>query len=232
MQRIHIDHWKNLRWFIWSNFQVTASSYWLHGSEEVSAKTTAICLAVCTGGEASGDQAHTLLPDALWESVVQQPSVEELECTVSSSDDRHWKQLQWHEGKVCAACHCWRWCLKNTGVELTSSVCVSSQQDDRERVQTGLWLHYSGCGCVWGEAAPLSVPTNWRLQWHSRHHLSCQQPEQTPTIHLGRTAWTTVPTLPWSGDYSERKSELRWEKGRKWTVFCVFCDCCLDMTVF
>lgn len=53
------------------------------------------------GGEASGDQAHTLLPDALWESPVQQPSVEELEYTTSSSDDNHRKQLQWNERQVC-----------------------------------------------------------------------------------------------------------------------------------
>ena len=55
----------------------------------------------CAGGEASGDQTNTLLPDALWESPVQQFTVEELEHTMSSSDDNHWKQLQRHEGQVC-----------------------------------------------------------------------------------------------------------------------------------
>lgn len=42
------------------------------------------------GGKAPNDKTHTLLSDALWESAVQQPSVEELEYTVSSSDDHHW----------------------------------------------------------------------------------------------------------------------------------------------
>ncbi len=60
------------------------------------------------GGEASGDEAHTLLSDALWESFVQQPSVEELEHKMSSTNDHHWKQLQWHEGQVCTRHHCER----------------------------------------------------------------------------------------------------------------------------
>lgn len=59
-----------------------------------------LSLTVSAGGEVSGDEAHTLLPDALWESPVQQPSVEELECAASSSDENHWKQLQWHDGQV------------------------------------------------------------------------------------------------------------------------------------
>lgn len=54
------------------------------------------------GGEASSDEAHTFLPDALWESPVQQPSVEELEYTMSSSHDNHRKQFQRHEGQVSA----------------------------------------------------------------------------------------------------------------------------------
>lgn len=55
----------------------------------------------CVGGEASGNKAHTLLPHALREGPVQQPTVEELEYTMSSSGDNHRKQLYRHEGRVC-----------------------------------------------------------------------------------------------------------------------------------
>lgn len=54
--------------------------------------------------------------------------------------------------------------------------CLSSQQNYRERIQAGLHLHYSGCVCVWGQTAALSIPSDWRLQWHCSHHLSNQQP--------------------------------------------------------
>lgn len=56
-----------------------------------------VCL-YCSGGETFGRKTHIFLPDALWESPLQQPSVEELECTGSPSDDNHRKQLQWDEG--------------------------------------------------------------------------------------------------------------------------------------
>ena len=57
--------------------------------------STASCLTFiyCSGREARGNKAHPLFPDALWESLVQQPSLEELEQTISSFDDNHWKQL-------------------------------------------------------------------------------------------------------------------------------------------
>lgn len=54
-----------------------------------------------TGGEASGHKSHPVLSNALWESPVQQPSVEELEHTGFDSDGHHREQLQRHEGEVC-----------------------------------------------------------------------------------------------------------------------------------
>lgn len=48
---------------------------------------------VAKGGEASGNEANTLLPDALWKSPVQQPAVEKLVYAASVSDVDHWKQL-------------------------------------------------------------------------------------------------------------------------------------------
>lgn len=64
-----------------------------------------ICLSYCyfSGGETFVNQTHYLLSNALWKSPVQQPSLEELEYTVSSSDQNNWKQLHQYEGKVCTS---------------------------------------------------------------------------------------------------------------------------------
>lgn len=45
----------------------------------------------CAGRKAANDQAHSLLPNALWKGPVQQCSVEELEYGRSASPDNHWK---------------------------------------------------------------------------------------------------------------------------------------------
>lgn len=100
--------------------------------------------------------------------------------------------------------------------------CLSSQQNSREGVHAGLQIHYRGAVSVWGETAPLSVPSDRRLQRHCGRHLSQRGPGKTPTIHLGRAAWATVHALLWFRDNSEGNAELMREMKRKWILCHVF----------
>lgn len=55
---------------------------------------------------------------------------------MSSSDDNHWKQLQWHEGEVCTRHEWWRRCLRNESrnawCAVTCSVCRPNRTIERE----------------------------------------------------------------------------------------------------
>lgn len=126
------------------------------------------------GRETYGNPTHCLLPDALWESPVQQPPLEELEYSVSPSDKNNWKQLLKYKGKVCTS-HEWMVRCMETCAEVTFSACPL-QQDTWERAQTRLQLHRPSCVFVPREAASLSIQNDWHLQRHSSHHLCCRQP--------------------------------------------------------
>ncbi|TMS03530.1 SRR1-like protein [Larimichthys crocea] len=69
------------------------------GEEDVLRELGVTVLTENEEGKRPGNKAHTLLPHALREGPVQQPTVEELEYTMSSSGDNHRKQLYGHEGK-------------------------------------------------------------------------------------------------------------------------------------
>lgn len=91
------------------------------------------CLSYCyfLGGETLVNSTHCLLPNALWKSPVQQPSLEELEYTVSSSDKNNWKQLHQYEGKVCTN-HELTECCMETCREVTLCVCALNRTLERE----------------------------------------------------------------------------------------------------